>query len=88
MRQVIRVTVTLPRELWELVKRTVPAGQRSSLVAAALESELRRRKRLQRVGQLHQFQKSIFKKYGEGPASADEIEHMRQDNDDERNSVR
>jgi metal-responsive CopG/Arc/MetJ family transcriptional regulator len=80
MRQVTRVTVSLPRELWESVKRAVPAGKRSGLVAAALESELRRL-RLQQVGQLRQFQKSMRKKYGELPASAADIEQMRSEHD-------
>jgi metal-responsive CopG/Arc/MetJ family transcriptional regulator len=81
MRKVTRVTVSLPRELWESVKRAVPAGKRSGLVAAALESELRRL-RLQQVGQLRQFQKSMLKKYGELPASAADIEQMRSEHDD------
>ena len=88
MRQVTRVTVALPKELWESVKRSVPAGQRSSLVADALESELRRRKRLKQVGNLLQFQQGMLKKYGELPASASDIEQMREDNDDERDSLR
>jgi metal-responsive CopG/Arc/MetJ family transcriptional regulator len=82
MQKVIRVTVALPRELWESVKRAVPAGKRSGLVAEALESELRRRQRLQQVGQLRQFQKSMLKKYGELPASAADIEQMRSEHDD------
>jgi len=88
MRQVTRVTVALPKELWESVKRSVPAGQRSSLVADALESELRRRKRLKQVGNLLQFQQSMLKKYGELPSSADDIEQMREDKDNERDSLR
>jgi metal-responsive CopG/Arc/MetJ family transcriptional regulator len=88
MRQVIRVTVALPRDLWESVKHTVPSGQRSSLVVEALESELRRRKRLQQVGQLSQFQNYLLHKYGELPSSADDIERMREENDDERDNLR
>jgi metal-responsive CopG/Arc/MetJ family transcriptional regulator len=88
MRQVTRVTIALPNELWEEVKRTVPAGQRSGLVATALESELRRRQRLEQVGQLRQYQKTMIKKYGALPASAGAIEQMRQERDDERNGLR
>jgi metal-responsive CopG/Arc/MetJ family transcriptional regulator len=88
MRQVTRVTVALPRDLWESVKRAVPSGQRSSLVADALESELRRRKRLQQVGQLRLYQKSMLTKYGELPSSADDIQLSRKENDDERDSLR
>jgi len=63
------------------VKRIVPAGQRSNLVAEALERELRRRKRMQQVESLHQFQHGMHDKYGELPASAPDIELMRQEND-------
>ncbi len=79
MSQVIRVTFTLPNDLWEAVKRTVPAGQRSRLVAAALENELRRRKRLSQVEQLRAFHKRIREKYGEFSTSAETIERMRQE---------
>jgi metal-responsive CopG/Arc/MetJ family transcriptional regulator len=88
MRQVTRVTVALPSDLWESVKHAVPSGQRSSLVAEALESELRRRKRLQQIGQLHTFQNTMLVKYGELPTSASDIELMRQENDDERDGLR
>lgn len=88
MRRVTRVTIALPRELWETVKQAVPVGQRSGLVAAALESELRRRKRLAQVGQLRQYQKSMKQKYGELPISAGDIEQMRQERDDERDGLR
>jgi metal-responsive CopG/Arc/MetJ family transcriptional regulator len=88
MHQVTRVTIALPRDLWESVKRAVPSGQRSGLVAEALESELRRRKRMQQVGQLRQFQKNMLKKYDYLPSSADDIQLMRTENDDERVSLR
>ena len=35
-----RVTISLPKELWEDIKNAVPAGQRSRLVAQALETEI------------------------------------------------
>ena len=88
MQRVTRVTIALPRDLWESVKRMVPSGQRSGLVARALESELRRRKRLEQVGQLRQFQTRMLQKYGEFPASAEEIEQARQEREDERDSLR
>lgn len=88
MRHVTRVTIALPHDLWEAVKRTVPAGKRSRLVAGALESELRRRQRTEQVGQLRQFQNQMRMKYGEAPASAGEIAIMRQERDDERDGLR
>jgi hypothetical protein len=88
MQQVIRVTLALPRELWESVKRIVPPGQRSGLVAEALESELRRRNRLYQVEGLRQFQHSMREKYGELPSSASDIDLMRKENDNDLDSVR
>jgi len=88
MRQVTRVTIALPNDLWEKVKRSVPAGQRSGLVATALESELRRRQRVQQVAALQQHQKAMLKKYGTLPASSEAIEQMRQERDDERHGLR
>jgi hypothetical protein len=39
MQQFTRVTIALPRDLWDSIKNTVPAGKRSGLVAQALENE-------------------------------------------------
>jgi metal-responsive CopG/Arc/MetJ family transcriptional regulator len=83
MQLVTRVTIALPRDLWEKVKRTVPSGKRSGLISQALENELRRRSRLEQTVQLRQFQAGMLKKYGEFPASADEITQARQEHDDE-----
>jgi metal-responsive CopG/Arc/MetJ family transcriptional regulator len=79
--QVTRVTIALPKKLWENVKRAVPAGQRSSLVAQALESELSRRQRQEEIGQLRQFQESMRAKYGELSPGAVDIAKMRQERD-------
>jgi len=88
MRHVTRVTIALPHELWEAVKRTVPAGKRSRLVAGALESELRRRQRTDQVEQLRRFQNHMRIKYGEAPASPEEIAKMRQEREDECDGLR
>ena len=88
MRQVTRVTIALPKDLWEAVKRAVPSGKRSGLVAEALESELRRRRGLEGVMQLRQYQAAMRGKYGEMPSSAEELDRMRQERVDERNDVR
>jgi len=45
-------TIALPRDLWDSIKNTVPAGKRSGLVAQALENELRRRKRMEQFENL------------------------------------
>ena len=86
--QVTRVTIALPKKLWERVKQTVPAGQRSGLVAQALESELRHRQRLENFDGLLKFQQSMRAKYGELPQGAGEINEMRQEHDDEFGSLR
>jgi len=79
--QVTRVTIALPKKLWEDVKHAVPAGQRSGLVASALENELRRRQRQGQFEQLRQFHETMRAKYGELPSSADDIDQMRQERD-------
>jgi hypothetical protein len=76
-----RVTLVLPEELWEEVKRMVPSGQRSRLVAEALEAEVRRRKRWEQLERVRQFQDYLFEKYGEMPSSVEEINQMRGDRD-------
>jgi metal-responsive CopG/Arc/MetJ family transcriptional regulator len=78
-----RVTLVLPKHLWEKVKQLVPAGQRSRLVADALEVELRRRQRLEQVDELKRFHSYMREKYGQFPSSAPDIEAMRQERDDE-----
>ena len=76
-----RVTLVLPEELWEEVKQMVPSGQRSRLVAEALEAEVRRRKRWEQLERVRQFQDYLFEKYGEMPSSVEEINQMRGDRD-------
>ena len=81
--QVTRVTIALPRKLWESVKKTVPPGQRSRLVAQALESELRRRQRVEQAVQLREFQQTMRAKYGESPSGAEDIDAVRGEGSDE-----
>jgi len=88
MAGVARVTLVLPEELWEEVKRMVPSGQRSRLVAKALETEVRRRKRLEQLERVRQFQDYLFEKYGEMPSSVEEINQMREERDAEITGLR
>jgi len=83
-----RVTISLPKDLWEAVKSAVPAGKRSRLVANALEAEIRRRKRTEQLINLKQFHTQMLEKYGELPASAADIEQMRQERDNEVEDLR
>jgi hypothetical protein len=77
--QVTRVTLSLPIDLWEDVKASIPARQRSKVIAGAIEAELRHRKRQAQLANLRQFQKAMREKYGELPSSAADIEEMRQE---------
>lgn len=81
MKDLERVTLVLPKALWEEVKRLVPSGGRSRLVAEALENEIRRRKRLDQVNRIRQLQETLRSKYGELPSSAEDIERMRAERD-------
>jgi hypothetical protein len=83
MGELSRVTLVLPKPLWDKVKRLVPAGQRSRLVADALEIELRRRQRVEQVEEVKRFQAYMRGKYGQLPSSAPDIETVRQERDDE-----
>jgi len=88
MAQFSRVTIALPKDLWEKVKYAVPSGQRSRLVAEALRAELRKRQKMEQFSKIHDLQDTMRQKYGELPSSAEDIEKMRQESDEERKGLR
>ena len=88
MKDDIRVTLVLPKKLWEDAKRLVPSGQRSRLVAEALEAEIRRQRRNVQLGKLRQLHESLRAKYGILPASAADIETMREERDHDLSDLR
>jgi hypothetical protein len=88
MSEYLRVTVILPKKLWEDVKQRVPARKRSRLVAEALEAEMRRRGRMEQLERLERFQARMRQKYGELPNSADAIQEIREARDDEITDLR
>ena len=88
MTHTARVTLVLPGDLWEEVKRMVPSGQRSRLVAEALETEVRRRKRWAAFERARQLGDELFEKYGEFPSSVEEINQMREERDAEITGLR
>ncbi len=88
MADVARVTLVLPKSLWEEVKRMVPPGQRSRLVAEVLEAEVRRWKQQQQLERLRRFQDYLFEKYGEMPGSVEDIRQMREEHDAEITGLR
>jgi metal-responsive CopG/Arc/MetJ family transcriptional regulator len=81
MSEYSRVTVILPKKLWEDVKKAVPVRQRSRLVTDALEAEMRRRARLEQLESLAQFQEYMLTKYGELSSSAEDIRQIREERD-------
>jgi hypothetical protein len=83
MSEQTRVTLVIPTQLWEHVKRLAPERQRSRLVIEALQAEVQRRERLRQLESLHQFQETMIRKYGELPEAAADITRMRQERDDE-----
>jgi hypothetical protein len=83
MKEVERVTLVLPKSLWEDIKRLVPSGQRSRLVAEALEAEIRRRNRLEQLNNIRLLQESLRSKYGEMASGAEDIAKMREEHDGE-----
>lgn len=81
MSRKIRVTLTFPKELWEEVKRFVPAGERSRLIAEATAQALQARKRAEGVKRLKALQRALRRKYGQLPSFAEEIQAMREERD-------
>ena len=78
-----RVTLVVPNQLWENVKRLVPAGRRSQLVTEALEAEVSRRQQQELLESIREFQDYLFRKYGESPSGADDINKLREERDAE-----
>ena len=88
MTHTARVTLVLPASLWEEVKQMVPSGQRSRLVAEALEAEVRRRKQRKAFERARQVGDELFEKYGELPSNVEEINQMREERDAEITGLR
>jgi hypothetical protein len=88
MAHTARVTLVLPASLWEEVKQMVPSGQRSRLVAEALEAEVRRRKKRKAFERARQVGDELFEKYGELPSNVEEINQMREERDAEITGLR
>ncbi len=88
MAHTVRVTLVLPASLWEEVKQMVPSGQRSRLVAEALEAKVRRRKKCKTFEHARQVGDKLYEKYGELPSSVEEINQMREERDAEITGLR
>ena len=81
MADTVRVNLVFPRDLWEEVKRIIPAGRRSRLIAEATEHELRRQRALASIERLRSLQAEFRQKYGEMTSAVDEIRQMREARD-------
>ncbi len=84
----VRVSLVFPQQLWEEVKRVIPAGKRSRVVSEATAQELRRRRRLESIERLQALQKEFRQKYGEMPSSVEDIRQMREERDAEITRLR
>ena len=83
MGDTVRVSLVFPRRLWEEVKRLIPSGKRSRMIAEATARELRRRQRLESVERLQRLQAELQKKYGQLPSSVEDIRRLREERDAE-----
>ncbi|HDN79964.1 MAG: hypothetical protein DRI61_01545 [Chloroflexi bacterium] len=88
MGDTVRVSVVFPRQLWEEVKRLIPAGQRSKVIAEATEREIRRRKRMESLERIKALQEELYRKYGEMPSCVEDIRQMREERDAEITGLR
>ena len=85
---ITRVTLTLPSDLWRRGKQFVPARQRSSLVAEALQRELRRRERLDQIERLRLLQDELRRKYGLMDNCVGDLGALREERDAEISGLR
>jgi metal-responsive CopG/Arc/MetJ family transcriptional regulator len=81
MERTVRVSVVFPRQLWEKVRRVVPAGKRSQMIAEATQREMQRRLKLEALAQARRVGERLKRKYGEIPSSEEEIRMMREERD-------
>jgi metal-responsive CopG/Arc/MetJ family transcriptional regulator len=81
MADTVRVSLVFPQDLWEEVKRLIPSGERSRVIAAATEREIRRRQRLESIERLRALQEEFRRKYGEMPSCVEDIRQMREERD-------
>jgi predicted transposase YdaD len=84
----VRVSLVFPRELWNEVKRRVPAGERSCTIAEATAREMHRRRRLESLTRLEALQQELRAKYGESTSSVEDIREMREERDAEISDLR
>jgi hypothetical protein len=88
MADTVRVSLVFPRQLWEEVKRLIPRGERSRVIAEATEWEIRKRQRLDALEQVRALGDKLKGKYGEMPSCVEDIRQMREERDAEITGLR
>lgn len=88
MNDTVRVSLVFPRTLWEEIRRLIPPGERSRVIAQAAEREIRLRQRMESVERIRSLQQELQAKYGQLPDSSEEIRRMREERDAEIAGVR
>ena len=88
MSDTVRISLVFPRWLWEEVKRLVPSGERSRMIAEATARELRRRRRLETIERLQRPQAELREKYGQIPSCVEDIRQLREERDAEVSGLR
>lgn len=76
------------QSFWEEIRRLIPPGERSRVIAQAAEREIRLRQRMESVERLRSLQQELRAKYGQLPDSSEEIRWMREERDAEIAGVR
>ena len=84
----VRVTLVFPHELWEEVKRIIPSGERSRVIAEATERELQQRKQWAAFQRARVLGDGLAARYGEFSDSTEDIRKMREARDAELSDLR
>ena len=88
MGDTVRVSLVFRRDLWEEVKRLIPSGERSRVIAEATEREIQKRQRLKALERVRALGDELRQKYGEMPSCVEDIRQMREERDAEITSLR
>ena len=88
MGDTVRVSLVFRRDLWEEVKRLIPSGERSRVIAEATEREIQKRQRLEALERVRALGDELRQKYGEMPSCVEDIRQMREERDAEITGLR
>ncbi len=79
----IRVSLVFPRELWEEVRQTIPAGERSRIIAEAMAREVQKWQQLRLLEQIRDLQDEFRERYGEMPSAVKDLRALREEEKDD-----